>query len=50
MLTATEIKTTVQRAVPGIQMLLLASEEDLPQSDSSWFQGLQPKPEHTGER
>lgn len=49
MLTAIEIETTVQSAVPGIQMLLLASE-DQPQSDSSWFQGLQPKPERKGEK
>ncbi|NXU63469.1 NEUT protein, partial [Horornis vulcanius] len=41
----TLLNTTVQRAVPGIQMLLLASE-DLPQHDSSWFQGWQPKPAH----
>lgn len=39
MLTTLEIKTTVQRVVPGIQMLPLASEEDLPQSDISWLQG-----------
>ncbi|KAK4830371.1 hypothetical protein QYF61_010466 [Mycteria americana] len=30
-------------------MILLASEEDLPQSDSSWFQALQPKPEGTSD-
>lgn len=50
MLTAIEIKTTAQGAVPGIQMLLLASEDNLSQSDSSWLQGLQPKSEHKGEK